>query len=174
MYSHSDLQILNSKSLIRFQKKMKISSVEFIPVSLPLDAPFHPAWFPNVTQRFADGTLIKLHTDEGITGYGWQNSFGSEIKTVGESRVFKDLVLGTDLFSTEKIIRILNGITYSMNTVDLWGVEVAIWDAIGKVIRQPVHKLLGGAQDRVMAYASTGEIKTPVEHAKDATKYLDM
>ena len=153
---------------------MKISSVEFIPVSLPLDAPFHPAWFPNVIQRSADGTLIRLHTDEGITGYGWQNSFGSEIKIVGESRVFKDLVLGTDLFSTEKIIRILNGITYSMNTVDLWGVEVAMWDAIGKACRQPIHKLLGGAQDRVMAYASTGMLKTPEEHAADALKYLEM
>jgi len=154
---------------------MKISSVEFIPLRLPLAAPFHPAWFPNVIQTSADGTLIKVHTDEGgITGYGWQNSFGSEIKIVGESRVFKDLVIGTDLFSVEKIIRVLSGITYSMNTVDLWGVEVAIWDAIGKTCRQPVYKLLGGAQDRVMAYASTGEIKAPEEHAKDALKYLDM
>ncbi len=154
---------------------MKIASVEFFPVSLPLPAPFHPAWFPNVTQKTADGTVIKVHTDEeGITGYGWQNSFGSEIKIVGESRVFKDLVLGTDLFSTERLVRILSGITYSMNTVDLWGVEVAVWDAIGKVCKQPIHKLLGGAKDRVMAYASTGMLKTPEGHAADAQKYLDM
>ncbi len=96
---------------------MKIASVEFIPLSLPLAAPFHPAWFPNVTQKSADGTLIKVHTDEGIVGYGWQNSFGSEIKTVGESRVFKDLVVGTDLFNVENLIRVLSGIMYSMNTV---------------------------------------------------------
>ena len=153
---------------------MKIASVEFIPLSLPLAAPFHPAWFPNVIQRNAEGTLIKVHTDEGITGYGWQNSFDSEIKIVGESRVFKDLVIGTDLFGVENLIRVLSGITYSMNTVDLWGVEVAVWDAIGKACRQPIHKLLGGAQDRVMAYASTGMIKSPKEHAADAVKYLDM
>jgi len=153
---------------------LKIASVEFIPLSLPLAAPFYPAWFPNVTQKTADGTLIKVHTDEGVTGYGWQNSFGSEIKIVGESRVFKDLVCGLDLFSVEKLIRVLSGITYSMNTVDLWGVEVAVWDAIGKVSRQPIYKLLGGAQDRVMAYASTGMIKSPREHATDALKYRDM
>ena len=93
-----------------FRNKMKIASVEFIPLSLPLAAPFHPAWFPNVTQKSADGTLIKVHTDEGIVGYGWQNSFGSEIKTVGESRVFKDLVVGTDLFNVENLIRVLSGI----------------------------------------------------------------
>ncbi len=153
---------------------MKIASVEFIPLRLPLAAPFHPAWFPNVTQNTADGTLIKVRTDSDIVGYGWQNSFGSEMKVVGESRVFKDLVIGTDLFGVEKIIRILSGITYSMNTVDLWGVEVAIWDAIGKACKQPIYKLLGGAQDCVMAYASTGMIKTPEEHARDARKYLDM
>lgn len=154
---------------------MKITSVEFIPLSLPLTAPFHPAWFPNVTQKTADGTLIKIHTDDdAIVGYGWQNSFGSEIKIIGESRVFRDLVVGTDLFSVEKLIRVLSGITYSMNTVDLWGVEVAVWDAIGKACKQPIHKLLGGAQDRVMAYASTGMLKTPEEHAADALKYLNM
>jgi D-galactarolactone cycloisomerase len=153
---------------------MQIASVEFIPLSMPLAAPFYPAWFPDVTQKTADGTLIKVHTDEGIIGYGWQNSFGSEVKIVGESRVFKDLVYGLDLFSVEKLIRILSGITYSMNTVDLWGVEVAVWDAIGKTSRQPIHKLLGGAQDRVMAYASTGMIKSPREHGADALKYLEM
>jgi D-galactarolactone cycloisomerase len=154
---------------------LKIASVEFVPLSLPLAAPFHPAWFPDVTQTTADGTLIKVHADEGgITGYGWQNSFGSEVKIVGESQVFRDLVYGNDLFSVEKIIRILSGITYSMNTVDLWGVELAIWDAIGKASHQPVYKLLGGAQDRVMAYASTGMIKSPEEQARDAVKYLEM
>lgn len=153
---------------------MKIASVEFIPLRLPLVAPFHPAWFPNVVQTTADGTLIKVHTDEGVTGYGWQNSFGPEIKIVGESRVFKDLVVGTDLFEVERLIRVLSGITYSMNTVDLWGVEVAVWDAIGKAARLPIYKLLGGAKDRVMAYASTGEIKSPAEHAKDALKYREM
>lgn len=154
---------------------MKIASVEFIPLSMPLAAPFYPAWFPHVTQTTADGTLIKVHADEGgIIGYGWQNSFGSEIKTVGESRVFRDLVIGMDLFSVEKLIRVLSGITYSTNTVDLWGVEVAVWDAIGKACNQPIFKLLGGAQDRVMAYASTGMIKPPEEHARDTLKYLDM
>jgi len=153
---------------------LKIASVEFVPLSLPLAAPFYPAWFPNVTQRTADGTLIKVHTDEGIIGYGWQNSFGAEIKIVGESRVFRDLVFGLELFSVEKLIRVLSGITYSMNTVDLWGVEVAVWDAIGKTANQPIFKLLGGAQERVMAYASTGMIKSPKEHAADALKYREM
>ena len=61
----------------------------------------------------------------GLVGYGWQNSFGGEIKIVGESRVFRDLIWGRDVSNVEEIIRVLTGITYSMNTVDLWGVEMA-------------------------------------------------
>lgn len=149
--------------------------MEFIPVSLPLNAPFHPAWFPNVIQNTTDGTLIKVHTeDEEIVGYGWNHSIGNEVKIIGESSVFRSFVPGTDLFDVEKIIRIISGISYSMNTVDLWGVEVAIWDAIGKTCKKPIHKLLGGARDRAMAYASTGMIKKPEEHAKDALKYREM
>src|SRR5579864_6313345 len=153
---------------------MKIAKVEFLPVSIPLPAPFHPAWFPNVTTKSTDGTFIKIHSDERKVGYGWQNSFGAEIKIVGESRVFRDLILGREVYNVEEIIRILTGITYSMNTVDLWGVEMALWDLIGKSASTPVYKLLGGAKDRVMAYASTAMLKEPKEHARDAVKYREM
>jgi D-galactarolactone cycloisomerase len=153
---------------------MKIAKVEFTPVSLPLAAPFHPAWFPNVTQKTTDGTIIKVHADDGTVGYGWQNSFGAEVKIVGESRVFRDLILGKEVFNVEEVIRILTGITYSMNTVDLWGVEMALWDVVGKSCGKPVYKLLGGARERVMAYASTAMLKEPKEHARDAVKYREM
>src|SRR5579872_517096 len=153
---------------------MKIAQVEFLSVSIPLPAPFHPAWFPNVTVKSTDGTLIKVHSDDGKVGYGWQNSFGAEIKIVGESRVFRDLIVGREVSNVEEIIPILTGITYSMNTVDLWGVEMALWDLIGKDSHMPVYKLLGGAKDRVKAYASTAMLKEPKEHARDAVKYREM
>ena len=153
---------------------MKIAKVEFFPVSIPLPAAFHPAWFPNVTQKSTDGTLIKVHSDDGLVGYGWQNSFGGEIKIVGESRVFRDLIWGRDVSNIEEVIRVLTGITYSMNTVDLWGVEMALWDLIGKKSGLPVYQMLGGAKDRVLAYASTAMLKDPKEHARDALKYREM
>jgi L-alanine-DL-glutamate epimerase-like enolase superfamily enzyme len=41
----------------------------------------------------------------------------------------------------------------------LWYVEPALWDIIGKSLNVPVYKLLGGYQERIKAYASTGELK---------------
>jgi D-galactarolactone cycloisomerase len=116
-----------------------------------------------VTAR--DGTLISVHTDEGITGYGWKNNFGTE----RESRYITDLMVGLEVYEIEKAIRILSGFTTRM-----YAVEVAMWDALGKSVGMPIYKLLGGAQERVMAYASTAEMKKPEEHAADALKYWEM
>jgi len=153
---------------------MKITDVEFIPVRYPLKAPFYPAWFPGATLTTWGATVVKVHTDEGIVGYGSQASLGTEVKTVGESQIVRSLLIGADVFNVEKAVRILSGITYSMDTLRLWGIEVALWDIIGKTCGKPIYKLLGGYQDRVLAYASTGMIKKPKEHADDAVKYLDM
>ena len=39
----------------------------------------------------------------------------------------------------------------------LAALEIALWDIIGKACSQPIWKLLGGWQDRLPIYASTGE-----------------
>ena len=140
---------------------MKISSVEFIPISVPFVAPFKPAWIPDITVSARSGTLIKVHTDDDITGYGWQNSSDTEVKVVGESNYFKKNIVGLELSEFEKLSSILSNLPIRM-----YGVEVGMWDAFGKSIGQPIHKLIGGtAQKRVMPYASTAEMKAPKEQA---------
>jgi len=149
---------------------MKISSVEFIPVSVPFVAPFKPAWMPDQTVTARSGTLIKIHTNDGITGYGWQNSSGTEVKVVGESNYFKKNVIGLELSEFERAIKILSDLP-----VRMYGVEVGMWDAFGKSLGQPIYRLIGGtAQKRVMPYASTAEMKVPKQQAEDALKYWSM
>lgn len=149
---------------------MKISSVEFIPISVPFVAPFNPAWMPGQTVTARNGTLIKVHTDEGITGYGWQNSSGNEIKVVGESNHFKKNFVGLEVSEFERAIKILSDMP-----VRMYGVEVGMWDAFGKSLGQPIYRLMGGTtQKRVIPYASTAEMKTPREQASDALRYWNM
>jgi L-alanine-DL-glutamate epimerase-like enolase superfamily enzyme len=144
---------------------MKITAVDFVPLSIPFEVPFRPAWYPGETVAAREGTLIRVHTDEGITGYGWKNTFGTE----RESRYFRNQIVGLEVHQIEKVSRILLGTTSGM-----YAVEVAMWDALGKSVNMPIYKLLGGARDRVMAYASTAEMKKPEEHAADALKYWEM
>ena len=55
------------------------------------------------------------------------------------------------------------------------GVEIAMWDIIGKACGQPVYKLLGGrAHERVGAYANGwyGGSRTPEEYAERAREVV--
>jgi L-alanine-DL-glutamate epimerase-like enolase superfamily enzyme len=47
-------------------------------------------------------------------------------------------------------------------------VELPLWDIIGKAAGLPVYKLWGGHKDRVHAYCSTGELRSPERRAEDA------
>lgn len=56
---------------------MKITAIETARLRLPLDPPFAAAW-DEVPRRHADATLVRVRTDEGITGY---DSAGMRLKT---------------------------------------------------------------------------------------------
>ena len=48
---------------------MKITAIEITQHQLPLDPPFHPSWSSKARMKF-DATLVRVHTDEGLTGIG--------------------------------------------------------------------------------------------------------
>jgi len=50
------------------------------------------------------------------------------------------------------------------------GVDMALWDLIGKVCNQPLYKLWGGGKDRVPGYASMVQLSTPEERADLAAR----
>jgi L-alanine-DL-glutamate epimerase-like enolase superfamily enzyme len=48
---------------------LKITAIRLDRMRLPLDPPFYAAWDP-VPRRHFDATLVRVETDEGVTGYG--------------------------------------------------------------------------------------------------------
>jgi len=55
-----------------------------------------------------------------------------------------------------------------------WPLDLALWDLMGKATGQPVNKLLGGRNDRLIAYASTGEIVSPEERVERTHKIIEQ
>ena len=51
-----------------------------------------------------------------------------------------------------------------------WPLEAALWDLAGKAAGKTAAELLGGQLDRVAAYASTGEQRSPAERAESALR----
>jgi len=119
-----------------------------------------PAWAPGGEWQRWGGSIVKVLTDEGITGIG---SPGYAVSPLVESWI-KPQLIGTDPFALEQHARVFR------NAGAGWGVEIALWDIIGKACGQPLYKLWGGFRERVPAYASFIEVGTPQQRADDVLR----
>ncbi len=98
--------------------------------------------------------FIRLRTDTGLTGVGeatleWQEK---TVETLLHEWV-EGRVIGRDPFEVERLIGGMIRDQYqggSTVMTAISGVEIALWDLIGKACGQPVHRLLGGrCHDRI-------------------------
>ena len=137
---------------------MKITAIELERLTLPLSPPFYAAWDPDPRTRF-DATLVRVHTDEGVTGIASGD-------TMDGFEAFADLFVGRDPLALAAHARTLE--TISFHAGRYWPLEAALWDLAGRALGVPVVTLLGGARDRIPAYASLGELRPPEQRAEDA------
>jgi len=125
--------------------------------------------------------FIRLTTDTGLTGIGeatleWQER---TVQTLAHEWV-EGRVLGRDPFDVEAVIGDMVRDQYqggSTVMTAISGVEIALWDLIGKACRQPVYRLLGGRyHDRLPAYANGwyGGAGTPAEYAERARQAVGL
>jgi D-galactarolactone cycloisomerase len=138
---------------------VKITSVELERLRLPLSPPFDAAWDP-VPRTHFDATLVRVHTDEGVTGIASGD-------TMAGFEEFEHLFVGRDPLALAAHARTLE--TISFHAGRYWPLEAALWDLAGKALGVPVATLLGGATDRLPAYASLGELRAPEQRAVDAS-----
>jgi L-alanine-DL-glutamate epimerase-like enolase superfamily enzyme len=137
---------------------VKITAIRLDRMRLPLSPPFLAAWDP-VPRRHFDATLVRVETDEGITGYGSGD-------TMDGFAAYQDLFLGRDPRQIVDHVKVIETINFHAGRY--WPLEAALWDIIGKASGQPVSALFGGALQRIPAYASFGEARSPGERAEAA------
>ena len=114
---------------------MKITAIRMDRMRLPLSPPFLAAWDP-VPRRHFDATLVRVETDEGITGYGSGD-------TMDGFAAYQDLFVGRDPRQIAGHVKVIE--TISFHAGRYWPLEAALWDIIGKASGQPVSALFGGA-----------------------------
>jgi D-galactarolactone cycloisomerase len=141
---------------------VKITGIDIEPLRLPLDPPLHAAWDP-VPRASFDATIVRVRTDEGIVGIGSGDSMTGFAP-------HEHLFLGTDPLALARHGRTLE--TISFHAGRFWPLEAALWDLAGRALGVPVATLLGGARDRVPAYASLAELRPPAQRAEDAHRLL--
>jgi D-galactarolactone cycloisomerase len=126
---------------------VKIAGIRLRRLGFPLDPPFVAAWDPE-PRRALEATLVYVDTDEGLTGIGSGD-------TMDGFERYAHLFVGEDPLDVERHVRALE--TIAFHAARYWPLEAALWDLAGKAEGVPAARLLGGATDRLPAYASTGE-----------------
>lgn len=139
---------------------MKITKVEAIPLRCSYEVPIYDALF---RARHRQAVLVRVETDAGIEGIGEAASFGGPEESTSTviEREIGPRIIGEDPFDTERIWQKVYRQSWQHGRggiviCALSGVDIALWDIVGKAVGTPLYKLLGGFTDRVPAYASTG------------------
>ena len=157
---------------------MRITDVEVIPLRIP-------AHNVHIADGIQDDVIVRVHTDEGITGVGEADSSPMVVKAVVEAwpswprcRGLRDILVGEDPFNVEMLWEKMrfgtlwlgrNGVAQQA----IAAVDMALWDIVGKAQGKPVHQLLGGAyRDRIRVYASALFTEDPAEMGEVGQKYV--
>ena len=160
---------------------MKITAIETILVSLPSDGGDPPDEYTGPRWTTFDVLLVRVDTDEGISG--WGEAFGHSVAPATKVTIDQMLapaMLGADPSDIAGISHRANRAMHMFGrngtlAYGLSGIDIALWDIAGKAVGVPVHRLLGGAaRTEVDAYASLLAFGLPGVVAKKAAQAVDQ
>ncbi len=103
--------------------------------------------------------VVEISTDQGITGWGECYGPSAVAKAFIETQ-YRGRLIGRDPFDVEVIWedlynRIKDYGTTGMAISAMSGIDIALWDIMGRAVGKPVHKLIGGAyRTSVIPYAT--------------------
>jgi D-galactarolactone cycloisomerase len=126
-------------------------------------------------------TLVRIETDEGISGIGSSSGNGELLEFI-IARVLKPLIVGMDPTEIDTIwdkAYVRGGHkefgTRGIGMVALSGIDIALWDILGKVRSVPLYQLVGGkCRDKVPVYATALYPEEPSRVAARARAFADQ
>lgn len=144
---------------------MKITEVRAIPLAVPLQVAGPPSsWAPGAGKQI----LVRATTDEGLIGWGECFAYGATDAVCHVvDAALAPIVLGQDPTQIESLIDRMHRALMiwgrrGLAMMAVSGVELALWDLVGKARNVPVYELLGGlCQSRLRVYASLLRYDTP-------------
>lgn len=106
--------------------------------------------------------FVKVETDEGLYGWGEASGWPRVIETAVED--LKSVLVGLDPTRIELLWQKMllgmmgHGMTGVVGAGAMTGIEVALWDILGKKLNVPVVDLLGGmCREKVRVYAHASQ-----------------
>ena len=136
----------------------------------------HPGWRKN-------WVFVRLATDDKIVGWGEAyTQYDRDAPVLAQIEELGRYVVGRDPFNIKHFTQMaFDDFAKRRGSMELFSaisaVEMALWDIVGKVLEQPVWRLLGGAyRDRVRVYANgwSYHLEDPNDYAKAAKQVIEQ
>ncbi len=153
---------------------MKITAIRATPLYCRFSQPYH--WAQGVNHG-AQIVLIEIETDSGIVGVGESMGSPDNRAMLPVLDFFRPLLIGEPAHDCNRLV----GKCYQAGFASqgtgsapryfaqaITGIEMALWDAVGKAAGQPLHRLLGGAVRDSVAYFGFIQGDTATELASHA------
>ncbi|MEW1551437.1 mandelate racemase/muconate lactonizing enzyme family protein [Streptomyces tsukubensis] len=152
---------------------MKITAVEAVPFAIPYTKPLA---FASGVVHTADHVLVRIHTEDGLTGtaeapprpYTYGETQESIVAVIG--KVFAPQLLGLTALDREAVHAVLERTVG--NPAAKAALDMALWDILGQSAGMPVSGLLGGYTDRMrvghmVGFAPAAEMVAEAERIRD-------
>ncbi|WP_433605306.1 mandelate racemase/muconate lactonizing enzyme family protein [Dactylosporangium sp. CA-139114] len=153
---------------------MKIAGVRAYPVGLPLEEELRWGAMAVTTKG---GIIVEVTTSDGLVGIGEAGFSAEYFPTVGPliNGQLGPMITGRDPRDIGALWHDMMRATHmwgrrGVETYALSGIDIALWDLLGKITGQPVHRLLGTSQHSVRAYfaPSLKPVDEAVAEAREA------
>jgi L-alanine-DL-glutamate epimerase-like enolase superfamily enzyme len=139
---------------------VKVTKVEPIVLESPVKEPWRIGTAVYTSMHAA---LVRIDTDEGITGFGEALArFSPRAAANVVQDILSPVVLGQDPFNVEllwdRMYAVMRGRGHSKGYVleAMSAMDIALWDIIGRALEQPVHRILGSyGRTSLPVYASS-------------------
>ncbi|MDR1589071.1 MAG: mandelate racemase/muconate lactonizing enzyme family protein [Oscillospiraceae bacterium] len=151
----------------------KIKDIE---IFLPVFRRTNPPYDSSFVLKLEGQTVVRVITESGAEGYGM--TFSDPVAEYIQ-KVLKEEVVGKDALACEDIwsamfTQIRSSGRKGAALLGMSAIDIAIWDIRGKILGQPVYRLLGGTNRMIPAYASVGFLSMPDEEvAEKAVEYTE-
>lgn len=151
---------------------MVITDIQFLVTGFRFEEPMKVA-FATITDM--DSCIVKILTDEGITGYGEAAPLpfvtGDNLGTVlAVGKDLRDALLGMDPRAIGAVHRVMDRL-YTGNGAVKAGIDIACYDIAAKAAGVPLYKYLGGDDPHIHSDVTIG-IDTPEKMAEKALEWV--
>ena len=165
-----------------FPRTMKITQTAIYKLTIPME----PFVIATETSYYAQNTFIRIHTDSGLTGVGECSAFpmlvGETQQTCYEvAKDFARILRDKDPLEIDKIYTLLGGGAANLSGTRTdgsahnfmraaSGIEMALWDLLGKLDGKSLREMFGGVRERVDVGVSVELQDTTAELVKTVEK----